>query len=92
MVENVNRLRRDLIAALLPALRDFEFEIVVGKGSGARLMRLAVKPFTLIGTAEKQSDRPRDLFNAFHAVLHFQRYNEAEILELSGNFASLTCF
>jgi hypothetical protein len=38
-------------------------------------MRLAVKPFTLIGTAEKQSDCPRDLLNAFHAVLSFQPYN-----------------
>jgi Holliday junction resolvasome RuvABC ATP-dependent DNA helicase subunit len=87
-VENINRLRKDLLAVLLPALKDFELNIIVGKGRGARSMKLAVKPFTLVGTAEKQSDCPRDLLNAFHAVLSFQPYNEAEIVEFAARLAA----
>ncbi len=88
LLENVNRLHKHLVSVMLPALKDFELSIIVGKGSGARTMRLAVKPFTLIGTAEKQSDCSRDLLNAFHAVLSFQRYNETEIIELADRLAA----
>jgi HJR/Mrr/RecB family endonuclease len=80
-VENVNRLSKDIASVMLPALKDFELNIVVGKGPGARRMRLAVKPFTLVDTAEKQSECPRDLLNAFYAVLSFQPYGEREMVE-----------
>jgi holliday junction DNA helicase RuvB len=87
-VENINRLRKDLAAILVPATKDFELSVIVGKGPGARTMRLAVKPFTLVGTAERQSDCPRDLLNAFHAVLSFQTYSENEMLELAARLAT----
>jgi len=87
-VENINRLRKDLAAILVPATKDFELSVIVGKGPGARTMRLAVKPFTLVGTAERQSDCPRDLLNAFHAVLSFQTYSENEMLELGARLAT----
>jgi len=87
-VENTNQLRKDLVTVLLPALKDFEMSIIVGKGHGARTMRLAVRPFTLIGTAERLSDCQRDLLNAFHAVLSFQTYNELEMVELAARLAA----
>jgi Holliday junction resolvasome RuvABC ATP-dependent DNA helicase subunit len=34
-----------------PAMDDFELNIVVGEGPSARSMKLAVKPFTLVGAA-----------------------------------------
>jgi hypothetical protein len=77
-----------LVDVLLPALRHFELNIIVGKGPGARALRLALEPFTLVGTAEKQSDCSRDLLNAFHAVLSFQPYTEPEMVELTGQLAA----
>ncbi len=78
LLENVKRLNK-LSEGILPrALRDFELLIVVGKGPGARQMKLAVKPFTLIGTVQKQSDCPSDLLRCFDAVMQLQRYDESE--------------
>jgi holliday junction DNA helicase RuvB len=37
LVENVNRLQKDFVSVMLPALKDFELIIVVGKGPGARI-------------------------------------------------------
>jgi Holliday junction DNA helicase RuvB len=87
-VQNIGRLRRELISVIVDVMRDFELRIVVGKGPGARAMRLAVKPFTLVGTVEKQSDCPRDLLNAFHMVLPFHPYNEAEIVEFAARLTA----
>jgi Holliday junction resolvasome RuvABC ATP-dependent DNA helicase subunit len=84
---NVNRLRRYLVEILPLALKNFELDIVVGKGPGARTMRLAVKPFTLIGTAQKEADCPQDLLNSVDVVIPLQRYREAEMLELTERFA-----
>jgi hypothetical protein len=84
---NVNRLRRYLVEILPLALKNFELDIVVGKGPGARTMRLAVKPFTLIGTAQKEADCPQDLLNSLDVVIPLQRYREAEMLEFTERFA-----
>jgi Holliday junction resolvasome RuvABC ATP-dependent DNA helicase subunit len=42
-----------IFSEICGAMKDFELNIVVGKGMGARSMPLAVKPFTCIGSAEK---------------------------------------
>jgi Holliday junction resolvasome RuvABC ATP-dependent DNA helicase subunit len=85
---NVNRLRTYLVDLLAPTLRSFELDIIVGKGPGARAMRLAIKHFTLIGTVQKTSDCPSDLLNSFDAVIPLQRYREPEMLRLTERLAA----
>jgi Holliday junction resolvasome RuvABC ATP-dependent DNA helicase subunit len=85
---NVNRLRSLLIDILAPAMRTFELDILVGKGAGARRMRLAVKPFTLIGAAQREADCPRDLLSSFDVVIALQRYQESEMLQLTERLAA----
>src|SRR5690349_23519188 len=48
-IDEIHRLARPVEEVLYPAMEDFELNIVVGKGMGARTMPLAVKPFTLVG-------------------------------------------
>ena len=50
-------------------------------------MRLAVKPFTLIGTALKEADCPHDLLDSFEVLLPLQPYREQEMLQLTDRFA-----
>jgi Holliday junction resolvasome RuvABC ATP-dependent DNA helicase subunit len=89
LIENVDRLRKEIAGVLVPALSDFELNIIVGKGSGMRFMRLAVKPFTLIGSVERESDCSRDLLNTFHGRFSFQRYTQPEMLEITNRLANL---
>jgi Holliday junction resolvasome RuvABC ATP-dependent DNA helicase subunit len=91
LIVNIGRLRNQLVDPLASTLRTFELDIMVGKGPGARAMKLALKPFTLIATAERENDCPRELLNSFDVVLPFQRYREAEIVELANRFAAEAC-
>jgi Holliday junction DNA helicase RuvB len=83
LVHNIGQLRNYLVNILVPALRDFELDIIVGKGPGARKMKLSVKPFTLIGTVRKHRECPPDLLSAFDVVLPLAPYSEEEMLLLT---------
>jgi Holliday junction DNA helicase RuvB len=89
-IDGIDHLRKELIAVLAPAMTIFELNIIVGKGPGARAMRLAVKPFTLIGSVLKESDCPRLLVNSFHGVFSFRPYDTSEIQEIIERIARYT--
>jgi len=52
-IDEVHRLGRAVEEVLYPAMEDFAFEFVVGKGSGARSIRLKLPRFTVIGAATR---------------------------------------
>ena len=52
-IDEIHRLARVVEEILYPATEDFELNIVVGKGPGARSMKLAVKPFTMVGATTR---------------------------------------
>jgi hypothetical protein len=82
---NVNRMRKEVANVLPPAMRRFALNINVGD----RVMTLPVKPFTLIGTAQKESDCPRELLDSFDLVLQLQKYSEPEMVQLVERLAGL---
>ena len=50
-------------------LSDFHFEIVIGKGPGARKIRLDTAPFTLLAFADKESDVPEHYLPYFEHII-----------------------
>src|SRR5439155_19569551 len=52
-IDEIHRLARVVEAILYLAMEDFELNIVVGKGPGARTMKLSVKPFTMVGATTR---------------------------------------
>lgn len=52
-IDEIHRLSRLVEEALYPTMEDFAFDYVLGKGMGARSMRLAVAQFTLIGATTR---------------------------------------
>jgi holliday junction DNA helicase RuvB len=73
---------------LYPGMEDFELNIVVGKGPGARTMKLAVKPFTMVGATTRSgllSSPLRDRFGQ-HYHLKFYTYRAlAQIIQRSAD-------
>ena len=55
--------------ALSLVLSDFFFEIVIGKGPGARKIRLDTAPFTLLAFADKESDVPKHYLQYFENII-----------------------
>jgi len=52
-IDEIHRLSRIVEEFLYPALEDGAIDWVTGKGPGARSIRLAIKPFTLIGATTR---------------------------------------
>lgn len=88
-IDEIHRLSRAVEEVLYPAMEDFELSIVVGKGPGARTMRLAIKPFTLIGATTRSGLLSAPLRDRFGQQFHLDFYNVAELTEVVRRSARL---
>jgi len=52
-IDEIHRLSRPVEEILYPAMEDFALDIIIGKGPGARSLRLNLSPFTLIGATTR---------------------------------------
>jgi Holliday junction DNA helicase RuvB len=78
-IDEVHRLNRVVEEVLYPALEDFALDIIIGKGPGARSLRLNLPPFTLIGATTRFAMLSPPLRDRFGAVYHLDFYDQASI-------------
>ncbi|CEP66157.1 DNA helicase, Holliday junction RuvB type [Moorella glycerini] len=79
-IDEVHRLPRQVEEILYPAMEDFALDIILGKGPGARSIRLDLPPFTLVGATTRAgllSSPLRDRFG-INSRLEFYRIEELE--------------
>jgi Holliday junction DNA helicase RuvB len=88
-IDEIHRLARAIEEVLYPAMEDFELNIVVGKGPGARTMRLAVKPFTLVGATTRSGLLSSPLRDRFGQHFHLDFYEHADLTEIVRRSARL---
>jgi Holliday junction DNA helicase RuvB len=73
-VDEVHRLGRAIEEVLYPAMEDFCLDIVIGKGPGARSIRLKLPRFTLIGATTRLALMTAPLRARFGAVYRLDFY------------------
>ena len=78
-IDEVHRLSRAVEEILYPAMEDFALDLVIGKGPGARSVRLAIPRFTLIGATTRYAMVSAPLRDRFGAVYRLDFY-DAETL------------
>ncbi len=88
-IDEIHRLARPVEEILYPAMEDFELNIVVGKGAGARSMKLAVKPFTMVGATTRSGLLGSPLRDRFGQHFHLEFYNHEELTEIVRRSARL---
>lgn len=88
-IDEIHRLARPVEEVMYPAMEDFQLNIVVGKGPGARAMPLAVKPFTLIGATTRSGMLSAPLRDRFGQHFHLEFYNRSELTEIVRRSAHL---
>ncbi len=88
-IDEIHRLARPVEEVLYPAMEDFELNIVVGKGMGARTMPLAVKPFTLVGATTRSGLLSAPLRDRFGQHFHLDFYERDELTEIVARSARL---
>ncbi|MGN0482141.1 MAG: Holliday junction branch migration DNA helicase RuvB [Lachnospiraceae bacterium] len=78
-VDEIHRLNRQVEEVLYPAMEDFAIDIMMGKGSSARSMRLDLPHFTLVGATTRAGLLSAPLRDRFGVVSHLEFYTPEEL-------------
>ena len=78
-LDEIHRLPRGVEEVLYPAMEDFALDVLIGKGPAARSLRLAVKPFTLVGATTRFALLSSPLRDRFGIVQRLDFYSAAEL-------------
>lgn len=78
-VDEIHRLNRQVEEVLYPAMEDFCIDIMIGKGTSARSIRLDLPHFTLIGATTRAGLLTAPLRDRFGVVHHLEFYTEEEL-------------
>ena len=87
-IDEIHRLNRMIEEILYPAMEDFAIDIVIGKGAGARSVRLDLPKFTLIGATTRVGllTAPlRDRFGVVHRLEPYGVKDLCTIIQRSAN-------
>ncbi|MCI9518496.1 MAG: Holliday junction branch migration DNA helicase RuvB [Clostridia bacterium] len=88
-VDEIHRLNRSVEEVLYPAMEDFALDIVIGKGPGARSMRLKLPPFTLIGATTRAGMLTGPLRDRFGVSCRLEMYEPKDLAVIINRSASI---
>ena len=78
-IDEIHRLRRVVEEVLYPSMEDYALDIIIGKGPGARSLRLNLPHFTLIGATTRYAMISSPLRNRFGTTYRLDFYSEVDI-------------
>jgi len=83
-IDEIHRLGRSVEEVLYSAMEDFKLDIMIGKGPGARSVRLDLPKFTVIGATTRTGALTaplRDRFGIIHRLEFYKTDEIAKIIE-----------
>jgi Holliday junction DNA helicase RuvB len=81
-VDEIHRLNRQVEEVLYPAMEDFSIDVVIGKGAGARSIRLDLPKFTLVGATTRAGMLTAPLRDRFGVVHRLEFYTVEELTQI----------
>ncbi|MDD5747589.1 MAG: Holliday junction branch migration DNA helicase RuvB [Actinomycetota bacterium] len=81
-IDEIHRLPRTVEEILYPAMEDFKIDIVIGKGPGARSVRLELPHFTLIGATTRVGLMSSPLLSRFGVSSRLDYYPLDEVVSI----------
>jgi len=78
-IDEIHRLNRAVEEVLYPAMEDFTLDIVIGKGPGARSIRLELPRFTLVGATTRTGLLTGPLRDRFGMAFRLDYYSAEEL-------------
>ncbi len=88
-IDEIHRLNKQVEEVLYPAMEDFAIDIVIGKGAGARSIRLDLPKFTLVGATTRAGMLTAPLRDRFGVVNRLEFYNVMELMQIIVRSASV---
>lgn len=81
-IDEIHRLNSQVEEVLYPAMEDFAIDVVIGKGAGARSIRLNLPKFTLIGATTRAGMLTAPLRDRFGMVDRLEFYSPEELKQI----------
>ena len=78
-VDEIHRLSPVVEEILYPALEDFQLDIMIGEGPGARSIKIDLPPFTLVGATTRAGLLTSPLRDRFGIVQRLEFYTHADL-------------
>ena len=78
-IDEIHRLSHAVEEILYPAMEDFALDVVLGKGPGARTVRLQIEHVTVIGATTRVGSITGPLRDRFGVTYRLDYYTEPEL-------------
>ena len=81
-IDEIHRLNAAVEEVLYPAMEDFAIDIILGKGAGARSIRIDLPRFTLVGATTRAGLLTAPLRDRFGIISRLELYPVEELVEI----------
>lgn len=81
-IDEIHRLSRTVEEVLYPAMEDYEFDIILGKGPSARSIRFNLPKFTLIGATTRSGQLAAPFRDRFGVIARLELYSNADLTKI----------
>ena len=88
-IDEIHRMSPVVEEILYPAMEDYELDILIGQGPGARSVKVPVEPFTLVGATTRAGLLTSPLRARFGIVHRLDFYTESDLLHIVGRSARI---
>ena len=88
-IDEIHRLPKQVEEVLYPAMEDFAIDVVVGKDSAVRSIRLDLPPFTLVGATTRAGDISSPLRDRFGIINKLEYYDQNQLSQIISRTSSV---
>ncbi len=81
-IDEIHRLQPAIEEILYPAMEDFQLDLIIGEGPGARTVRIDLQPFTLVGATTRAGLLATPLRDRFGIPLRLIFYTPEELTRI----------
>jgi len=88
-IDEIHRLNHVVEEILYPAMEDYQLDLVIGQGPGARSVKMDLPRFTLVGATTRTGLLTPPLRDRFGVILRLEYYSPEELVAIIQRTASL---
>lgn len=78
-IDEIHRVPATVEEVLYPAMEDFNIDLIIGQGPGARTVKIDLEPFTLVGATTRLGLLTSPLRDRFGCIFRLEFYSPEEI-------------
>jgi len=88
-IDEIHRLNSAIEEILYPAMEDYQLDLMIGQGPGARSVKIDLPPFTLVGATTRTGLLTPPLRDRFGVLLRLEFYSPEELAAIVSRSARL---